>query len=62
MTSVLRNRMAIAMAAVILGGAVTIWYGLAPEPLATSTLGQGWQCHRVPGIFTTCSRESRAEP
>jgi hypothetical protein len=64
MTSLWRNRKvpAIAVAAVILGGAVAISYALAPEPVASSTLGEGWQCHRVAGFFTTCSQESRAEP
>jgi len=61
MTTVWRNRMGIAMAAVI--AAVAIAYALAPEPVASSTLlGPGWQCHRVAGIFTTCSHERRAEP
>ena len=61
MTSIWRNRMAIGMAVVILGGAVATAYALAPAPVA-STLGPGWQCHRVTGIFTTCSQVSRAEP
>ena len=56
------NRKVLAVAAVILGGAVAISYALAPEPVASSTLGEGWQCHRVAGFFTTCSQESRAEP
>ena len=61
MTTVWRNQMGIAMAAVI--AAVAIAYALAPEPVASSTLlGPGWQCHRVAGIFTTCSHERRAEP
>ena len=61
MVSFWRNRKvpAIAVATVILGGAV---YALAPAPVANSTLGEGWQCHRVAGLFTTCSQESRAEP
>jgi hypothetical protein len=59
MTCVWRNRVAlIAIAAVILGGAATVSYALAPQPGVTM-LGPGWQCHRVPGIYTTCSR---AEP
>ena len=62
MTSFWRNRKFLAVAAVILGGAVAISYALAPEPVASSTLGEGWQCHRVAGFFTTCSQESRAEP
>jgi hypothetical protein len=62
MTSFWRNRKVLAVAAVILGGAVAVSYALAPEPVASSTLGEGWQCHRVAGFFTTCSQESRAEP
>ena len=64
MTSFWRNRkvLAIAVAAVILGGTVAISYALAPEPVASSTLGAGWQCHRAAGIFTTCTPVSRAEP
>jgi hypothetical protein len=59
-----RNRKvpAIAVAAVILGGAVAISYALAPEPVESSTLGEGWQCHQVVGFFTTCSQESRVDP
>jgi hypothetical protein len=62
MTSLWRNRKVLAVAAVILGGAVAISYALAPQPVASSTLGEGWQCHRVAGFYTTCSQESRAEP
>ena len=38
MTSFWRNRKFLAVAAVILGGAVAISYALAPEPVASSTL------------------------
>ena len=62
MTSLWRNRKVLAVAAVILAGAVAISYALAPQPVANSTLGEGWQCHRVAGFYTTCSQESRAEP
>jgi hypothetical protein len=55
MTRVWRNRMAIGMASVFLCGAVAIAYALTPEP-AANTLGPGTHCHRVAGIFTTCSQ------
>jgi hypothetical protein len=55
------NRKVLAVAVVILGGAAAISYAPAPDPVASSTLGEGWQCYRV-AFFTTCSQESRAEP
>ena len=65
MTSPLWNRKVLVFVAVALicGAAVAVSLALAyPQPVDSSTLGAGWQCHRAVGLVTTCSRVSRAEP
>jgi hypothetical protein len=48
---------ALACAAAVLSGGLT-----HPEPTASASLGVEWQCIRIAGILTTCSRAPHTEP
>jgi hypothetical protein len=47
----------------LLCAAAFLSFGLVyPEPIPSASLGVEWQCTKIAGILTTCSRTHRTEP